>query len=283
MKHWIRHLKATRVGAALFAVSAEFGRQKITLNAAALSFYLFFSIIPFFTLMCSLLPYTGITADALSQALQRVTPFTIHTLIDSIVQSAYAARVSVFSVSCAVLLWSSAKLMKALLRALDAIYGLEGVRGSFTTTAFALLYTLGLIALLVALLFFYVKGHSLEEIAAITGSVKRFFGRWTALGSILCSAAPFTLLFALVYRFGPTGERSYLRQLPGAAFASVGIAAFTAGFSIYSSGGNVYNSFYGSLTAVALLLTWIYACCQIFLIGAVLNARRAARRTAPLM
>ena len=259
-------------GRAVLDIVEEIGRKKVAFKAAALAFYFFLALIPLFTLVCSLLPYTGISTEALTEAIGKITPEAVHGLTETIVQEAYSSRVSVFSVSCAVLLWSSAKLMTALIRALDAIYGKDGTRGYFAVVARSLLYTLGLVVVAGALLFFYAKGHSLEEIIGLTAAVGQFFGNWARLGTYLASVATISLALAWVYKLAPAGKRRYLRQLPGAVFAAVGITAFTVFFSWYSGGSNVYNSFYGSLTSVAFLLVWGYACLQIFLIGGVLNA-----------
>lgn len=277
LQKWLERLRQTKVGGAILALLGEIGEQKIASKSAALSFYLFLALIPLFTLLCSLLPLTGIGTAELTEALIRITPAGVHGLVDSMVEAAYSARVSVFSVSCVVLLWSSAKLMKALIHALDEIYGKEGVRGYFAVTARSLLYTLGLIVVLVALLFFYVKGHSLNEIVRLAAALGQFFGRWAAVGRYFCSGVLLTLLFALIYQLAPAGRRSYVRQLPGALFTAVGVSVFTLCFSVYSNGSNLYNSFYGSLTSVAFLLVWVYACFQIGLIGGVLNRRLADR------
>ena len=266
-------VRRNAVGREALAVVEEIGRQKVAVRAAALAFYFFLALIPLFTLLCSLLPLTGISTEALTEAIGEITPEAVHGLTETIVREAYSSRVSVFSVSCAVLLWSSAKLMTALLRAMDAIYGKDGARGYFAVVARSLLYTLGLLAAVGALLFFYAKGHSLDEIIGLTAALGRFFGRWAMVGKYLLSAALVALALACFYKLAPAGKRKYLLQLPGAAFAAIGVNVFTGFFSWYSGRSNVYNSFYGSLTGVAFLLVWGYACLQIVLIGGVLNAR----------
>ena len=78
-------IRQTKAGGMVFAVIGEIGRQKVAANAAALSFYLFLAIIPLFTLLCSLLPSTGIQTAELAEALRRVTPEAVHGLVDAIV------------------------------------------------------------------------------------------------------------------------------------------------------------------------------------------------------
>lgn len=273
-----KRMEQQAAGRELLAFFARFGKNKIAANAAGLSFYLFISMIPLFILLCSQLPFTGISAEALTAALHHVTPDGVHGLIASLVREAYAVRVSVFSFSCVVLLWASAKLMTALIRVLDAIYEKQGARGYFAVVSRSLLYTLGFLFAAGTALVIYAKGHTLDEILNATAVLQTFFGRWAAVGRYLVSTSLLTLFFALIYKLAPAGKRRFTRQLPGALFAAVGISVYTFFFSLYSSGSNLYNSFYGSLTSVALFLLWIYICIQIFLTGGVLNVHLEAKR-----
>ena len=111
-----------------------------------------------------------------------------------------------------------------------------------------------------------------------TSTLQQFFGRWANVGKYLVSIALLTLVFALVYKLAPAGKRRYAGQLPGAAGAAVGVSVFTFFFSLYGSGSNLYNSFYGSLTSVSLFLLWVYMCIQIFLTGGVLNVHLAEKQ-----
>ena len=249
------------------------GKGKVAANAAGLSFYLFLSMIPLFILLCSLLPYTGIGAEELTEVITRLTPEAINGLLASVIEEAYASRVALFSLSCVFLLWSAAKLMTALLRALDAIYGQEESRGYFPLLARALLFTAALVLLAGVLLLVSVKGRTAEELMAAMFDAPRLTGVWAAFGKKLLTGCVCTAAFAVVYRFAPAGKRGLLRQLPGAVFAAAGVMLFSLIFSIYSAGGNIYNSFYGSLAGVALLLFYVYICFQIFLIGGILNRR----------
>ena len=46
---------------------------------------------------------------------------------------------------------------------------------------------------------------------------------------------------------------------------------FVGGFTDYENGYNIFSTFYGSLTAIAIFLFWLYCCFAIFLIGALFN------------
>lgn len=270
-------LRQTKTGGAAFALIGEIGEKKVAANAAALSFYLFLSMIPLLILLCSLLPLTGITAEELAMTVARLTPEALAPLLTSLIGEAYAARVSVFSMSCVFLLWAATKLTKALIRALNDIYGKVEKRGFAVITLRSLALTAGLVILIGALLLLGVQGHTAEELLSDLFGMSRLHSVWSFLGQRLAVTAACAPVFALVYVLAPYGRRKYRRQLPGALLTAVGVTLFSLIFSVYSAGSNIYNSFYGSLAAVTLLLFYVYICFQIFLIGAVLNVHLAER------
>ena len=268
----VETLKHNRIVNEILTVTGQIGKRKVAANAAGLSFYLFLSMIPLLILLCSLLPYTGVTARELTDVVTRLTPEALNGLLTSLIVEAYASRVSVFSLSCVFLLWSATKLSKALIRALNEIYGQEEQRGFFSLTLRSVAFTAALVLLIGTLLLVTVRGHTAEELLDGLLEKTELSGVWSAIGKRLAAVAVCAPLFALLYTVVPYGKRNYLRQLPGALAAAAAVTLFSLVFSVYSAGSNIYNSFYGSLTAVALLLFYVYICFQLLLIGGVLNA-----------
>ena len=66
-------------------------------------------------------------------------------------------------------------------------------------------------------------------------------------------------------------ERKFYHHLPGAVFAAAGWMLFSYFYSLYTTYFTGVSYIYGSLTAVVLLLLWMYVCMIILLIGAELN------------
>lgn len=273
-------LKEKRIVKEVLAVTERIGQRKVAANAAGLSFYLFLSMIPLLILLCSLLPFTGITARELALTVTHLLPEALAPLMTSLIEEAYATRVSVFSLSCVFLLWAATKLTKALIRALNDIYGKAEKRGFVGLTLRSLALTVGLVILIGTLLLLGVRGHTAEELITGLFGLSRLHSVWSFLGKRLIAIAVCAPVFALVYVLAPYGKQKYLRQMPGAVLAAVGVSLFSLIFSVYSTGSNIYNSFYGSLAAVTLLLFYVYICFQIFLIGAVLNVYLAERGSA---
>lgn len=258
-----------------FTFASEMGKRSVGTNAACISFYFFISIIPFSILLCSQLPYTGITKDALIDAATRLTPDTVDSLVGSIITEAYTSRVGLFSVSLLALLWSSSKVVTATIRSLDTIYREEDRRNYFVITGKSLLYTALLLVGAGAILLLSSRRQTAEEFLLnlfpsqkIARTVSE---QWHRLLVFLVGV----LFFALLYTVFPAGRRSFLHQLPGALFSGLGIALFSGFFAFYNMRRNVYRSFYGSLASIAIFLIWLYACVSFFLLGAVLNTHYA--------
>ena len=82
-----------------------------------------------------------------------------------------------------------------------------------------------------------------------------------------------TLIFCFtgLYTFVPNRDLSWREQIPGALFSTVCWIGISLGFSIYFRFFNKFSYTYGSLTAVVLLMLWLYFCiCALFL-GAEIN------------
>lgn len=78
---------------------------------------------------------------------------------------------------------------------------------------------------------------------------------------------------ASLYRYGPSRQRAkWVWLTPGSLLAAVGWLLLTLGFGIYVANFGNYNATYGSLSAVVVLLTWLYLSSYVLLLGAELNA-----------
>ena len=258
-----------------FSFASEMGKRSIGTNAACISFYFFISIIPFSILLCSQLPYTGITKDALIGAATELTPDSLDNLVSSIITEAYTSRVALFSVSLLALLWSSSKVVTAVIRSLDTIYREDDRRNYFIITGKSLLYTAVLLIGAGAILLLSSRRQTAEEFLLNLFPSQKVAQTISEHWNHLLVLVLGVLFFALLYTVFPAGKRKFLHQLPGALLAGMGIALFSSFFALYNMRRNVYRSFYGSLASIAIFLIWLYMCVNIFLLGAVLNAHYA--------
>ena len=127
------------------------------------------------------------------------------------------------------------------------------------------------------LLLLYTKEKSADDILLAALSQKSIFRSLAERLYSINVIVTLMILCVIMYKFLPAGKRRMLFQIPGAMFAGVAIAAFSAVFAIYNDGSNIYKSFYGSLTNIALFLVWMYTCFNIILVGAVINVHFKSR------
>ena len=264
-----RRARAVRRAAAFLG---DIGKADVTANSASIAFYFFISMIPLFILLCSQIPFTGISKAEMTAAFTSRLPESVKGLVSSIISEAYNQRIGIFSFSVIVLLWSSSKCVMAMIRSLDVIYRVRDRRGMLNMYVFSLFFTMCIVLVISALLVFSTKERTAEDIFRYFGNSSEFAGK---LGGFFKDFDIFLLGLAAVsaiYKIAPAGKRKLVHQIPGAAFSVFAISKFTDIFTKYSGGANIYKSFYGSLTTISIFLIWVYSCFMIFLIGGVINS-----------
>ena len=95
--------------------------------------------------------------------------------------------------------------------------------------------------------------------------------RITNIGRFVTIPLLFALIW-LIYTYVPGGRRTLRSQLPGTIFATAGWLIFSRVFSFYIVHFWRLSYIYGSLTAVILVILWLYVIINLLFIGAGLNA-----------
>ena len=80
------------------------------------------------------------------------------------------------------------------------------------------------------------------------------------------------VLLHLIYTYVPGGRRTLRSQLPGTIFATAGWLIFSRVFSFYILHFWRLSYIYGSLTAVILVILWLFVIINLIFLGAGLNA-----------
>lgn len=83
-------------------------------------------------------------------------------------------------------------------------------------------------------------------------------------------------LLLLIYTYVPGGRRTLRSQLPGTIFATAGWLIFSRVFAFYIVHFWRLSYIYGSLTAVILVILWLYVIINLLFIGAGINAEMNA-------
>ncbi len=180
-----------------------------------------------------------------------------------------------FCGSFAIALWSANAGLKAIIDALNIVYGVKEQRGFIRLNAVSLVMTIGAIAgLLLAIAAVVVVPIVLSYLPlGGAGANAVAWLRWPALLLLLMFA------LALLYRFGPNCEHPRWEWFSaGSIFAALAWLAGSLALSWYLSNFADYNATYGSLGAGVGLMMWLWISAIVVLVGAELNSEIAAVR-----
>lgn len=252
--------------------------------AAGAAFYALLSIFPMLTALVSLY---GLVADPNMvgrqvMAMEGILPPEAVKLVSTWLQIFVQGPPSRFGIGLIVSMlfafWGAWSATAILMTAIQICYGDEERRSFVRFNLRAAALTVGLALFGVAALALVAAvpaALTLLPVPNAWGDVIAFI-RWPILAGIVI------LALAIVYHYGPDrAEPKWQWVSWGAAVATTLWILGSVAFTIYVSKVGNYDKTYGSLSAVIILLLWLYLSAYITLIGAELNAeidRQAVRK-----
>lgn len=256
-------------------VVAGIGNDRLLAVAAGVVFYGLLALFPAVTALVSSYALFSDPATIARhlQALATMMPpggfGIVEEQITRIAQGSSGGLSTAFIVGFLIALWSANAGMKAMIDALNVIYGETEKRGFITLNLLTLALTMaGLVFLLLAISAVIVLPLVFSWLG-IGGWAEWAFAwlRWPAIMIVI------VLGLAVLYRFGPSRERAQWRWLSvGAVVAMLLWIAGSALFSLYLSNFADFNATYGSLGAVIGLMMWLWLTSIAILLGGEINA-----------
>ena len=255
-----------------------FAAMNIPLYAANAGFFVVLAVFPMLVLILSLLRYTGLNADVLTDVLEGVIPSALLGAASRLIQNTYAnTSGTVISISAIVSLWSASRGIYGILTGLNAIYEVEEHRGYFYTRFISVAFTFAFLIVILLTLTLHVFGTTiLGMIPTTASSVLSFLDRVIHLRFFLLVFTQ-TLLFTAVFTIFPNRRNSVRSSLPGALLTSLGWLIFSGIYSVYVERFASLTNVYGSVYTVALSMLWLYCCLYIMFCGGALNRSLMAK------
>ncbi|MBQ3529859.1 MAG: YihY/virulence factor BrkB family protein [Oscillospiraceae bacterium] len=254
------------------AVSAYLSGQKIGIHAAGAGYFIVLSVFPLLVLVLSLLRYTGLQVETLTDLVAGFLPEALLPSAKRLIISTYRnTSGAVISLSALTGLWSASRGVYGLLIGLNAIYNVEENRSYLYTRGVSVFYTFLFLLMLLATLVLNVFGTTIVQALHFEDSPLTAFlwevVDWRFILMLLLQTGLFSAMFMAL----PNKRNTFRQSLPGALLASVGWLVFSDLFSIYVENFSGYANIYGSVYAVALSMLWLYFCISIVFYGGVLN------------
>jgi membrane protein len=257
--------------------------DNVGLVSAGVAFYGFLAFVPLLAaviLVYGLVAKIGTVIDTM-QVLFQVLPGDIAKLLSDqvigIVHTSQGKKGIGLIIALAIALYGASNGAGAIITALNIAYEEREKRSLWRYYASALVITVGVVIAALAAVFAAAAVSAAERLFPYASASLILLGKAAAyLAMTLAGAA----IAATLYRFAPC--RAHARWVwitPGSIFTSLAWLLLTLALGLYVSKVANYAATYGSLAAVAGLLTWMYLSAYAFVFGAELN-REVEHQTA---
>ena len=255
------------------AFTTKLRDDSVSAFAAQAAFFIILSFFPFLMFLLTLLNYLPVSTEDIQNVFTFLFPDssisqTIQAVIDELISKASG---TVLSITVVLALWSASRGMLALVRGLNSVYRHKETRNYLLIRGISMLYTLVFAILLIATLILLVFGNQLYHFIITKLPVLSTLALIVMNLRTLVVMAILTLFFLLMYMLIPNRKSRIIYELPGAILTSAGWLGFSYLFSFYIDRMGNFSYIYGSLTALAVCMLWLYFCMYILFIGAEVN------------
>jgi len=255
----------------------EFKEDKLTVWAAALTYYGILSIFPLLLVLVSILGLVGQSAtQPLIDNIGKVAPGPAKQIATSAIQNLQQGKSAagiLLIVGLAGALWSASGYIAAFMQASNAIWDVEEGRPFWKTIPLRLAITLvTVVVLAVMALAVVLTGPIAEQVGNAVGVGSTAVTVWDiAKWPVLVLIVSF--MFAFLYWASPNVRHPKFRWVsPGGLLAVVLWIVASAAFAFYVANFASYNKTYGSLGGVIIFLVWLWLSNVVILLGAEFNA-----------
>lgn len=256
-------------------VKDQIAKDNTAIVAAGVAFYAFLAIFPAIMALISIYGLATNPAQIQSQLanLASMMPEQAYEILEGRIENLMKTSNSSLSwgTTFGILfsIWSANKGTKSLFTGVDIAYDTENARGFIKQNALTLAFTFGSIILVILSMLLIVGFPAFIHRFGLPDQIENIigFGRWILLAfiavfflSVLYKSAPFR----------PAPKNKWV--LPGAFLATFLWLVASWGFSYYVSNFGSYGEMYGSISAVVVLMMWLFLTSMIILLGAELNS-----------
>lgn len=256
-------------------IKDEISRDNVPIVSAGIAFFTFLAIFP---ALMALISIYGLAVNAQQVETQlsnlaNMMPEQAFSILQQQIESfmSSSGKTLGWGMAAGILfsLWSANKGTKSLFTGLDIAYDSKDSRGFITQNALCLLFTLGSVILLILSMALLVAFPAYVEYLGLPDKLENLINwlRWVILAIIVIS------FLCLIYKIAPARWNAKLKWVfPGALLATLLWLLASWGFSFYVKNFGSYGEVYGSISAVVVLMLWLYITSFIILLGAELNA-----------
>lgn len=273
-------MKKPNVRITVLLTVRRFFETAMTVYAGYAALFLLTAAIPLLILLLSairLIP--DYNADNLTATILGMLPNVeaIRSMVSELIEDLNSQSTQTVSIAAALTaLFSASTGVYAIQKGLKKLDGYD-FSNYLVDRLFSVFYTFIFLAILIAMLIFHVLSKPIIQFAYTCFT--RIGQAWAAeqIAALIRFFRPFVigaviLFVLLLYTYVPGRKRKIREQLPGTVFTTLCWVVFSQIFSFYIQRFWLKSHIYGSLTAIILIILWLYVIICVLFMGASLNA-----------
>ncbi len=250
-------------------------KAHVSAFAAYAVYFTMLSIFPMLMVFLSIIEHLPISAKDLLDIVNSILPYQLEGIAESIIldleSKTSTTNTAILSISAFSTLWASAKGIHGLYRGINSVYNVTKERNYFFRMLLCIFYTFFFMIVVVLMLLLIVFGNQIQSLLLIRIPTLQSSSRILAFLRSLISIALMMCFFIALYKFVPLKKVHMVAQIPGALFSTVCWTVLSFGFSFFVDHFGNYADMYGSLTAIILVMLWLYLGMNIILYGGAIN------------
>jgi membrane protein len=260
----------------LARLQREMGYDDCMGMAAQIAFFMMLGLFPFLIFLLSLISYfpvgSGLSDKALEALSTQLPPEAYSLIADTVLSIVRDRNEGLLSFGLLAALWSGSMGIGALITTINRAYNIRPRRSLAKQKILSIVLMLVLSVLWLMSSVFILMGprvtHAIFQGLGLAGDSQNL---WTTLRLPLVFGLNLVAM-AILYYYAPEARQKFRWILPGAITSTFLWLLTSSIFRVFVRNFGSYNKTYGSLTAVVILMIWLWISGLIFLLGAEINA-----------
>ena len=247
-----------------------FDRNDLLLFASAISFQVLTALVPLMLFALGTLGFFGLTDvwtnDVRPGIIDGVSAAALTIIDDTVEKVLGSAQLFWVTAGAAIATWQLSGAVRAVMRALNRVYGAEEDRSVRRRLAVSIVLAVALLMLTFAAVGVVVFVPLLDGNPAPFVGALLFVARWGVAAVLL------GLAVGLLVHQGPDRAQPLGWVSAGALTIAVSWMVMSTAFGLYLSSAASSGSIYGALATVVVLMAYLYASSIVFLAGIQVDA-----------